>query len=87
MGIDSENLNKIIMEYKIGKEVSESLLEHTKAGFPPEEVIHCYISAFGAAMSMLWEDSTRDKVKNVFGVWGADGFTSANMMDLDGIDK
>lgn len=81
------HLNQTIMEYKIGKEVSESILEHTKAGFEPEDVMHCYVSAIGAAMSMLWEDSTRDKVKNVVGSWGADGFTSANMMDLEPNDK
>ena len=81
------HLNQTIMEYKIGKEVSESILEHVKAGFAPEDVILCYVSACGAGISMLWEEATREKVRTVFGSWGADGFTSANLMDLDPDEK
>ena len=71
------------MEIDIGLKVSDSILEYSKLGISPDEVMRIYVNSVGVGLSILWKESTSSNIYKICGRWGKNGFLESNLMDLE----
>lgn len=70
------------LEVMIGRQVAEAISTAMKTEIEPRDIMAYYVMAIGACMSVVFEDGTASRVKDVCGDWGKKGFTEARMSGI-----
>ena len=82
MATNSMGSDKDLMVIEIGSTLSQSILEYSKKGYSPEEVMRAYVNSVGVGLSILWKESTSSDIHKICGGWGEEGFLESNFSDI-----